>query len=48
MLLWVSPKPGYAEGVQTVFPAIAAGILLAILLVRPRQGASAVPAEAGT
>ena len=37
VLLWVSPKPGYAEGVQTFFPAIAAGILLAILLARPRQ-----------
>ena len=37
VLLWVSPKPGYAEGVQTIFPAIAAGILLAILLARPQR-----------
>jgi Glycosyltransferase family 87 len=36
VLLWVSPKPGYAEGVQTIFPAIAAAILIAILLARPR------------
>ena len=32
MLLWVSPKPGYAEGVQTFVPAIAAAILVAALL----------------
>ena len=36
VLLWVSPKPGYAEGIQTIFPAIAAAILVAILLARPR------------
>ena len=36
-LLWLSPKPGYAEGVQTIFPAIAAAILVVILLARPRR-----------
>jgi hypothetical protein len=36
MLLWVSPKPGYAEGLPTVMPALAAAILLGALLWRPR------------
>ena len=36
VVLWLSPKPGYAEGIQTIFPAIAAAILVTILLVRPR------------
>jgi len=36
VLLWVSPKPGYAEGVATFMPAIAAAILVTVLLVRPR------------
>ncbi len=35
VLLWVSPKPGYAEGVQTFAPAIAVAILVAVLLARP-------------
>src|SRR5262245_45212256 len=35
VLLWVSPRPGYAEGVQTFLPAIGAAILVTILLVRP-------------
>jgi hypothetical protein len=35
VLLWVSPKPGYAEGFQTFMPAIAAAILLGVLLARP-------------
>ena len=39
VLLWVSPRPGYAEGVQTFMPAVAAVILVAVLLARPRQGA---------
>jgi Glycosyltransferase family 87 len=47
VLLWVSPKPGYAEGVATVFPAIAAAILLVILLVRPEPRRNALPAEVG-
>lgn len=40
ILLWVSPRPGYAEGVQTFLPAIAAATLLAVVLVRPRPRAS--------
>ena len=32
VLLWVSPKPGYAEGVQTFGPAIVAAILVAAIL----------------
>jgi len=40
-LLWVSPRPGYAEGLQTFLPAIAAAILLAVLLARPRAGGAA-------
>jgi alpha-1,2-mannosyltransferase len=36
ILLWVSPRPGYAEGIETFFPAIAATILLAVLLRRRR------------
>jgi hypothetical protein len=38
ILLWVSPKPGYAEGFATFVPGIAAAILLAVLLARPRLG----------
>ncbi len=36
VLLWVSPKPGYAEGFQTFMPAVAAAVLLGVLLARPR------------
>lgn len=36
VLLWTSPKPGYAEGFQTFMPAIVATILLLVLLIRPR------------
>jgi len=35
ILLWSSPKPGYAEGFQTFPPAIVATILLVVLLTRP-------------
>jgi hypothetical protein len=35
VLLWISPKPGYAEGVATFVPAVAAVILVSILLARP-------------
>jgi alpha-1,2-mannosyltransferase len=35
ILLWTSPRPGYAEGVQTFFPAVVAGIILVLLLSRP-------------
>ena len=41
ILLWVSPRPGYAEGVQTFFPAIAVAILAAFLLARPVTGRAA-------
>jgi hypothetical protein len=34
ILLWVSPRPGYAEGYQTFMPAIVATILLVMLLAR--------------
>jgi hypothetical protein len=40
ILLWISPKPGYAEGIVTFAPAIAAVILVGLMLARPR------PAEA--
>ena len=35
VLLWVSPRPGYAEGLQTFVPAVAVVILVAVLLARP-------------
>ena len=37
VLLWVSPKPGYAEGYQTFGTAIVTAILVAVLLA-PRRG----------
>jgi hypothetical protein len=41
VLLWASPRPGYAEGIQTFLPAIAAVILLGALLWRsPRPTAA--------
>ena len=36
ILLWASPRPGYAEGFQTFLPALVASILIGILLARPR------------
>ena len=42
VLLWVSPRPGYAEGALTFAPAIVAIILLVAMLRRP----SAQPADA--
>jgi hypothetical protein len=38
ILLWSSPRPGYAEGFQTFLPALAAVILVAVLLARPVPG----------
>ncbi len=35
ILLWSSPRPGYAEGFQTFFPALVAVILVAVVLARP-------------
>ena len=46
ILLWVSPKPGYAEGFQTFVPAVAVVILLGVLLARPRVPARIEPAVA--
>ena len=46
ILLWVSPKPGYAEGFQTFIPAVAVVILLGVLLARPRVPARLEPAVA--
>jgi hypothetical protein len=37
VLLWVSPRPGYAEGAATFAPALAAAIVVGIVLWRPRQ-----------
>lgn len=36
ILLWTSPRPGYAEGYATFLPALAAAILVALVLARPR------------
>jgi alpha-1,2-mannosyltransferase len=36
ILLWISPRPGYADGYQTFMPAIVATILRVALLARPR------------
>ena len=45
VVLWVSPKPGYAEGYETFAPAIVAAIMLVLLLV-PRRSRGAEVAEA--
>ena len=45
VLLWVSPKPGYAEGYATFMPALAALIVLALLLARPLPRRSAAEAR---
>ncbi len=41
ILLWVSPKPGYAEGVTTFAPALVALILMVFVLLRPSPDAGA-------
>jgi hypothetical protein len=46
VLLWVSPRPGYAEGVQTVLPGLAAVILVGVLLALPRARVEARPQAA--
>ncbi len=38
ILLWSSPRPGYAEGFQTFLPALVAVILVAVVLARPVPG----------
>ena len=35
ILLWASPRPGYAEGFQTFLPALVTVFLVAVLLTRP-------------
>ena len=44
VLLWVSPKPGYAEGLATFVPAVAVVIVLVALLARPVPGRAPAPA----
>jgi hypothetical protein len=46
ILLWVSPKPGYAEGFQAFLPAIAVVILLVVMLARPGEPMRPQPAVA--
>jgi hypothetical protein len=46
VLLWISPRPGYAEGLPTAMPAIAAAIIVTVLLARPRPRADVVEAAA--
>jgi len=46
VLLWISPKPGYAEGFETFVPGVAAAILLTVLLARPRPSGASVEAPA--
>ena len=46
VLLWVSPRPGYSEGIQTFMPGLAAAILVTILLVRPAGAPDDSPAAA--
>jgi hypothetical protein len=41
ILLWVSPKPGYAEGVATFAPALVASILMVLVLLQPSPDAGA-------
>jgi hypothetical protein len=36
VLLWISPRPGYAEGPATFAPAVATVILVVLLLMRPQ------------
>jgi len=38
VVLWVSPRPGYAEGYETFMPGLVAATLVAVLLARPRPG----------
>jgi hypothetical protein len=45
VLLWISPKPGYAEGYETLGPAVVAAVVVVLLLV-PRRGGRADAAEA--
>jgi hypothetical protein len=42
ILLWSSPRPGYAEGIQTFLPALVAVVLVTVMLARPRTPPAAV------
>ncbi len=44
ILLWSSPRPGYAEGLETFLPALVGIVLLVTILARPRRTSSSVPA----
>ena len=46
ILLWVSPKPGYAEGFQAFLPALAVAILLCVILARPQAQMRTEPVAA--
>lgn len=46
ILLWASPRPGYAEGLQTFLPALVAAVLVAVLLARPAPADPAPTAPA--
>ena len=46
ILLWVSPKPGYADGFQAFLPAVAVVILLCVILARPQARARTEPVVA--
>jgi len=41
VLLWISPRPGYAEGFETFLPGVAAAILIGVILARPRAASVA-------
>jgi hypothetical protein len=46
VLLWISPKPGYAGGPATFAPAIACVILVTLLLAREQPRGSVVEGRA--
>jgi hypothetical protein len=46
VVLWISPKPGYAEGYQTFGPAVVAAVLVVLLLWPRRRDAPATEATA--
>jgi hypothetical protein len=48
VLLWTSPKPGYAEGFETFMPGIVTAILLVVLLAPRRLGSRSARAEVET
>jgi len=48
VVLWASPRPGYAEGYEAFLPAVAATFLVAVLLARPARPVYGVGARATT